>query len=99
MSDSTSQLSTSPQPEFYTPSSGAELTGHAPHTIRKYVTPDAWLRASDDSKKHPLYLRETLQKWAAERKAAGLGPDDWRVTQALAQQEQRRAARFQGGAK
>jgi hypothetical protein len=67
-SDPTGPLSTAATPEFFSPKSGAAVAGVCAHTIRANITPDATVW-STTGKPFPLYTRQTLAAYAAERKA------------------------------
>lgn len=56
--------------EFFSAHSGAALAGVTPHTVRRLIAPDA-LVWGHQGKHYPLYRRETLEGWAAGRKARG----------------------------
>jgi hypothetical protein len=80
------------QPEYFTPHSAEPVAGATAATLRKLLEPDAVLRGHQGQER-PLYLRETLEKFRAEREEAGLGPEDWRQTRALQQQVEARKRR------
>jgi hypothetical protein len=81
-----------PQPEFYTARAAEKVIGFTTPTIRARITPDAWTVSIKGDKRFPLYLRSTLEQWAAEIRASGLQPGNSPAERALWQQERRRQA-------
>jgi hypothetical protein len=58
-------------PRYLSAHAGAKTAAVGYDTFVKYVEPDAWLHAAKGQKSYPLYLRETVENFRAEREAQG----------------------------
>ena len=65
--DTAKRLSTASLQVFLTAKPAAEVVGITRATLVRYVAPDAWYESTKGDKRHPLWLRSTVEAFRAER--------------------------------